>query len=111
MIEVRFLCDNVPLYWHKHTQSKDDSTGSLSESQYLNGKRGKLVFEANRDYWACYMYDKMEEGYFSLVALSPHSGEAFRIYRRQVPLKDIQCFISDYHPKRVSEIKYPIVNL
>lgn len=111
MIEVRFFCDNVPLYWHKHARSEGNSTGSLSELQYLNGKRGELIFEANQDYQAYYMYDETEEGYFALIALSPHLGEAFKIYRRRVPPGDILYFIRDYRPKRVSEIKYPIVNL
>lgn len=103
MTHLRFLCNDVSLYWH-------ESFHVLSPERTHHGKPGKLVFEANKDYPAFYVYDESEPGYFWLIAVDKYSENAFRIHRRHVSPEGSRYFNIDYNPKRAHKIGYPIKN-
>jgi len=105
MINFRFLCNDVSLYWH-------ESSGVLNSERAHNGEPGKLVFEKDKDYPAFYVYDETETGYFWFVAVDRYSENAFRIHRRHLSSEESQSssFDADYHPRHAHEIGYPIKN-
>ena len=104
MITLRFLCNDVSLYW-------DETSRILSpERIHSQEKPKKPVFEKDKDYPALYVYDESEAGYFWLVAVDKYSKNAFRIHRRYVSPGETWSFSVDYHPRYADEIGYPIKN-
>ncbi len=109
MIEIRFYCNDIPLYWHE-LSGDDHSSGTLSEQRCLRGKKGVLTFHADKDYPAFYMFDDSEAGCFFLLAIAPHSKNAFKIHRVRVCETRLRQFLADYHPKHRADIQYNIMN-
>lgn len=103
MIDFRFLCGDTSLYWH-------EPSGVLNSERNHQGKPGKLVFEKDADYPAFYVYDKLKNDYFWLVAVDRYSENAFLIFPRHVSTEEMRTFLTDYHPRYAHEIGYPIKN-
>ncbi|MBP7811484.1 MAG: hypothetical protein KA054_01415 [Candidatus Moranbacteria bacterium] len=110
MIELRFLCNDVSLYWH---EPKGDKPGVLNSEHIYEERTGILVFKKDQDYPAFYLYDETstkDAATFYLVAIGMNEN-AFIILRRHVHSSEaVRSFFLDHRPKRPSKIPYTITN-
>jgi hypothetical protein len=106
MIRIRFLCTKA-LYWH---EPEDGKPGFLNEDLWFGDRYGTIVFKANKDYPALYMYDPDDPGWFYLIAIAKDARSAFKIYRVHILTEQLRYFLTEHHPRKLTQVGYPVQN-